>query len=309
MAGRTGVALRDPLPWHDLVLATELIEGTGYETLFVPEISGREGFAQLAGLARATISLRLATGVLPLTSRALPVTAMGAATVAELSRGRFILGLGAGTPGPGTLQRLRDAVSFLRKAFVGQEVNAPGEEEPFQLSLDVPEAVPIWLAALGPKTMRLAGEVADGVLLNWCTPERVRFAATQIREGAERAGRDPSDVTIAVYTRACVGQEPSVARELLRVPAHDYLSIPHYRGQFEQEGIIAAGAKGDRAADAIIDAVCLPSDVDAAPRRLDEYRDAGADIPVVYPVPNPSDPASSLTGTILALAPHPAVER
>ena len=57
---RTGVALRDPIPWHELVLAVETAEQTGYEALFLPEITGRESFSTLAGLARATYRIGLA---------------------------------------------------------------------------------------------------------------------------------------------------------------------------------------------------------------------------------------------------------
>jgi hypothetical protein len=149
---RTAVAIRDPLPWHQLVLTAELAERSGYEALFVPEIMGREAFATLGGLARATHRLRLATGVLPVTSRSRDLLAMGAATVQELSLGRFILGLGAGEPVPGALDRVRSTIQFVRAALDGKEVAASEDDpEPFQLSISPgSQPVPIWLAALGP---------------------------------------------------------------------------------------------------------------------------------------------------------------
>lgn len=302
---RTGIAMREPLPWHEMVLSVESAESVGYETLFLPEISGREVFAALAGLSRATYRIKVATGVVPVASRKPDVLAMAAATVNELSYGRLILGIGAGTPGPGSLVKLRRMVEFLRQALTGDAVDI-GPGETFQLSLP-PQRVPIWLSALGPKTMRLAGEVADGVLLNWCTPERVRQARSLVEEGARAAGRDPADVTVAVYIRSCVGQEPEHALPVLKTAAYQYAAIPHYRSQFEQMGFrseAAAAAEG-RVPDELIRAVCITGDVVEASQRLQRYRDAGADLPVVYPVPC-LDPVSSINGTILALAPKSA---
>src|SRR2546426_947857 len=97
-AGRTGLALRDPLPWAQLRQVVEAADDTGYEALFVPEIAGRESFATLAGFAGATSRVMLGTGVVSVRSRTPVTTAMAAATVQDLCEGRFILGLGSGSP-------------------------------------------------------------------------------------------------------------------------------------------------------------------------------------------------------------------
>jgi len=305
---RTGLALRDPLPWHELVLAAETAETSGYDTLLLPEITGREAFGTLAGLARATFKIKVGSGVVPLASRRPDVLAMSAATVNELSYGRMILGIGAGTPGPGSLVRMRRMVEFLRRAFAGEEVDLGGGDS-FQLSLP-PQEMPIWIAALGPRTMRLAGEIADGVLLNWCTPERVRQARALVDEGALSAGRPASEVTVAVYVRACVGQKDENAMPALKQALSQYAALPHYRRQFELMGYrkeAAAAAEG-RVADDLVKAMCLFGDTATARERFERYREAGADLPVVYPVPC-LDPVSSLNGTLLAMAPDPSERR
>lgn len=314
--GRAGLALRDPLPWRDLVEVVSTAETTGYEALFLPEISGRETFSTLAGLAAHTSRLRLATGVVTTLARGVDTTVMAAATVHELSGGRMVLGLGTGPAGPGALERLRRFVSLARAALAGEAVEA-SDGEPFRLTLDAgPDPVPIWIAALGPNAMRLAGEIADGVLLNWCPPERVAFARERIREGAEAAGRDPEAVTVAVYVRACVGQEPGPTLAALRAAAGVYASYPAYLRQFEavglgEEAVVAAAAhRAGRPADVpeiLVRRVCLLGDASDAALKLQAYRDAGADLPVVYPVPV-RDASSSILGTLFALAPHPAVE-
>src|SRR5256885_9890974 len=129
---RIGVAIREPVGWHDFVQIAQTAEETGYEALFVPESFGREAFSTLAGLAPVTSTLRLGTGVVAITSREPRISAMAAATAQELSGGRFVLGLGAG------FQRSIDAV----RAHV-REVRET------QLAFDPGERPPIWLAALG----------------------------------------------------------------------------------------------------------------------------------------------------------------
>lgn len=313
---RAGFALRDPLPWHDLVELVETAEQTGYEALFLPEIAGREAFSTLSGLAGVTSDLLLGTGVVTAVARRPQVTAMAAATVHERSGGRMVLGLGTGPAGPGSLDRLREYVTTVRAALSGEPVRLGGGET-FRLSLDPgSKPIPIWIAALGPRSMRLAGEVADGVLLNWCPPERVPFARERIREGAEAAGRDPGAVTVAVYVRACVGQEEEVALPELRKAAGQYASYPAYHRQFEavglgEEAAAAAAAlragEPERVPERLVRAVCLLGDPGRAVAGLQAHRDAGADLPVVYPVPC-LEPVSSIMGTLFALAPSPAVE-
>jgi 5,10-methylenetetrahydromethanopterin reductase len=308
---RAGVALREPLPWHELVLTAELAERTGYEALFVPEIAAREAFATLAGLARATVGIKLGSGVIPVSARSPEALAMGAATVNELSRGRMILGIGAGDPGPGSLEHLASVVGFLREVFSGREGAVDGGQV-FSLALDPgPEPIPIFLAALGPKTLQLAGRAADGVLLNWCTPERVAWARTRIREGAEAVGRDPEEVTVGVYVRACVGQDPDVSLAALKAATAQYASIPHYRRQLEEAGLEREAAMAARGPDSVperlVRELCLLGDAAEAASRLDAFRRAGADLPIVYPVPC-LEASSSINGTLLGLAPSPAVE-
>jgi 5,10-methylenetetrahydromethanopterin reductase len=313
---RRAVAIRDPLPWRDLVEVVQTAEQTGYEALFVPESTGREAFSTFAGLAGHTDALRLGTGVVTIVARRVQTTAMAAATVHEISGGRLILGLGTGPVEPGALDRLRGFVALLRAALAGEEVQTP-EGDRFRLALDPGKGpIPIWIAALNPKAMRLAGEVADGVILNWCPPERVAFARERIREGANAARRDPASVTVAVYVRACVGQEPGAAMAALAAMAAQYASYPAYRRQFEAVGLgeearaaaeaFAAG-RPDRVPEELIRRVCVLGEASGALARLRGFVDAGADLPVVYPVPT-RDALSSILGTVFALAPHPAAE-
>ncbi|HYT29333.1 MAG TPA: LLM class flavin-dependent oxidoreductase [Actinomycetota bacterium] len=322
--GRTGVVLRDPLAWNDAMLVVETAEDTGYEAVFVPEIESREAFATLAGFARSTARVRLGTGVVTLRSRSPAVTAMAAATLAELSGGRFVLGVGAGSPGTGLplpgspLALTEEYVRVVRDLLAGRTVRSVMfSVDGFRLGLTV-EPPPIWLAALGDRMVALAGRTADGVLLNWCPPERVASAKRVLQEATERAGRDPGDVTVAVYVRACLGAEDGPALEALRPMAGQYASIPHYLAQLRAVGLGSEGeaaarsfaaGRPDQVPEALVRALTVMGGRAEALARFRAYLDAGADLVLCYPVAAAADPFSSILGTVLAAAPSPAVER
>ncbi len=287
-----GFALRDAYRWHDLAALARMGEDAGFDALFLPEVGARDTLATLAALAGETSRLRLGTGVVPLPSRSPALLAIAAATVQELSGGRLLLGLGTGPSGPGALDRLRATVGALREAFAGGTGTVEGS--PVGSPLPLATAPQVWIAALGPRATALAGEIADGVLLNWCTPERVAAAVTQIAEGARAAGRDPADITVAVYVRAAL--VPG-SLEGARAMAAAYGSYPAYARQFVTMGVDPADP------DAIIAGVML-TDRGSATARLDAYRAAGAHLPVVYPVLPPGGPsADAARSTLEAVAP------
>ena len=303
----TAFALRDAWPWPAFARLAELGERLGYRAVLLPEIAGRDAFAALTGLAGETSRLLLGTGVVPITSRRVSVTAMGAATVHERSDGRAILGLGTGGPRPGALDDLRSQVGEIRALLdgAGRSGGLLGLRRP----------VPIWIAALGPRAVALAGSVADGVLLNWCTPERVADARMQIAEAAEAAGRDPRAITIAAYVRAAVAGSADEGRRALADAAAEYASYSAYRRQFETMGLGEAAAAAatartdgrDPPLDAVaplVNGVCLLGSAADARARLAAYRRAGCHLPVVYPVPFGEDPEASLVATLTAAGPQ-----
>jgi len=300
----TGFAIRDPLPWKDLSAVVSMAQQAGYGALFLPEILGRDALVTLGMLAGETRGLRLGTGVIPMRSRTPRLTAMAAAAVHERSGGRLILGIGTGGSGRGALDALRATVKEVRTLLAGE----PGEDGD-ALSLDPGSPVPIWVSALGPRAMLLAGEVADGVILNWCTPERIAFARARIAEGAEAAGRDPAQVTVSVYVRSWVGGDETEAVSALKEMAGQYASYPSYRRQFDEMGLgpqASVAGQAHRAGrpedvpEVLVRTVCAVGD--QARERVEAFRDAGAELPIVYPVAT-ADAAASVKGTLLALAP------
>lgn len=282
----TAFTIRDPLPWPVVTAIAREGEGLGYVAVFLPETGARDTLATLMGIAGETEELLLGTGVIPMPARRARLAAMAAATVQERSGGRLIVGVGTGPSAPGALERLRGYVEEIRGLIGG---SAPGAG----LRLPLPAPVPIWIAALGPKAVRLAGEIADGVILNWCTPDRVAEARDAIRAAAADAGRDPDAVTISVYVRGAFSDR---ADEALLAAAGEYASYPAYARQFEAMGV-------EPSAEAVVEAVCLRGDPDAARTRLDAYRRAGADLPVVYPVLAAGEGSDASLTVLRALSP------
>jgi len=277
---RTGFTIRD-LPWTDVATIAREGESLGYELVLLPETGTRDTLATLAALCAETTTLRLGTGVIPMGARTSRLAAMAAATVQDRSGGRHVLGVGTGGSQPGALDRLRTYVAEIRDGLAASP-------------LPMAAPVPVWIAALGPRATRLAGEIADGVILNWCTPDRVADARDAIGASAEGAGRDPNDVTIAVYVRAAFSDR---ADEALLAAAGEYASYPSYARQFEAMGVAPT-------AEAVVDAICLRGDPARARDRLQAYRDAGADLPVVYPVLAPGERADASILVLRSLAPE-----
>jgi alkanesulfonate monooxygenase SsuD/methylene tetrahydromethanopterin reductase-like flavin-dependent oxidoreductase (luciferase family) len=213
-------------------------ESLGYHSFWVNHPGSTDGLAALALAAKETRRIDLGVGVIPLHTRGPASIAEGVRTQA-LPLDRLLLGVGS--PNPAALARVREGVAALRGQVRTRLV----------------------VAALGPKMCRLAGEVADGVLFNWLTPEYARRAGEWVREGAKAAGRPGP--RLYAYVRVALG---SAAHDRLNDEADRYAGIPAYAAHFERMGIkpvetaIAAQnpqgiAAGLRAWDGAIDHVVL----------------------------------------------------
>ena len=222
MGNRLGLGIAagsDPDQLAELAAAAE---GLGFGSTWCNDSPAGEGLAQLWSWAGHAGSIDLGVGVLAL-DRHDPATIAERARELELPLDRVVFGLGAGfTSQP--LGVVRAGVAALRAALPGARVA---------------------VAAMGPKMCELAGELGDAVLLNWMTPERAAWARPLVEDGARRAGRDPSAVTIYAYVRCAMG--PGAGERLAR-EAGMYMQMPHYRRHFEAMGAEPSNA-GVAAAD------------------------------------------------------------
>ena len=166
--------------------------------------------------------------VLPVLYWSVPALASAAATAAEITGGRFVLGLGGTLTNAAARRRfnlpelppvgaMREYLLSLRELLSGESVERSGkavELHGAQLAFR-PPAVPLYVGALGPQMLRLAGELSDGAALNWCTPEQIAWSRERVAEGARKASRDPSAVKMAEYIRVCVDDDEDAARRAL----------------------------------------------------------------------------------------------
>ncbi len=225
-------------------------EALGYGSFWVNHPGSVDGLAALGPAAAETRRVDLGVGVVPLHTRGPESIAEGVRATA-LPADRLLLGVGS--PNPGSLGRVRAGVAQLRSLVPARIV----------------------VAALGPKMCRLAGEVADGVLFNWLTPEHARVSADWVRAGAAAAGRTPP--RLFAYVRVALGA-PAGAR--LEEEGARYGGIPAYAAHFARMGVKptdtavaapdAAGvARGLTAWQGVVEEVVVRA-ITAA-ERVDEY--------------------------------------
>jgi 5,10-methylenetetrahydromethanopterin reductase len=189
------------------------IERLGYDTLWLTDSSlhTRNCWSYLTLAARVTSRLRLGTAVTNPVTRHPGVTAAAAGTIAEISGGRFTLGIGAGDRPllavghkPARLADLEASIAAIRQLWAGEHVTMQAggfafDDAHYRFAAEVSE-IPIWVSATGPKTLELAGRVADGVILLACLhPDGIRFALEHIDRGAAQAGRPRPEITVFAY--------------------------------------------------------------------------------------------------------------
>jgi alkanesulfonate monooxygenase SsuD/methylene tetrahydromethanopterin reductase-like flavin-dependent oxidoreductase (luciferase family) len=163
--------------------------------------------------------------------------------------------------------------------------------------------------------LRLAGEVADGVILNWIPPDRVPWAVARVHQGCRRANRDPGSVKVVCYVRTAVTDNAEVGWQVLRRLAATYAAMPSYARMFEEAGhghAVAAMRAAWQAGGVDAAASVMPEEfvrglgvVGTAAdclRALRRYRGAGVDVVAAYPFPVGADAVTSMRATIQGLA-------
>src|SRR5271168_5026581 len=226
------------------------VEELGYTSLWVAEVSGPDAFVSLAALALNTKKADLATGIVPIQIRTPGAMAMGFLTLNELSGGRAIAGLGVSSPViverwhgatyTKPVTAMRECVTIMRQLFTDGRSKFEGKvyRSDFRLGFQSKYQPPrIYLAALNPPMLRLAGEVADGVLLNYSPPEAIAAMIAEVRAGAEQAGRNPADVEISIYLRMCVTEDEDKALESFKRELAGYAFVDQYNQMFARYGL------------------------------------------------------------------------
>lgn len=304
-------------------------ESLGYCSLWIAEVAGPDAFVSLAAVALNSSKAELATGVVPIQIRTPGVMAMGYLTLNELAGGRVIAGLGVSSPviverwHGGSYRKpvtaMRECVAIMRQLFTEGRAKFAGEiyKCDFRLGFRPTQKRPprIYLAALNAPMLRLAGEVADGVLMNYSPPEAIAPMVAEIRRGAEKAERNPADIDIGIYARMCITPDEDKAVEAFKRELAGYVFVDSYVKMFARYGLgeefaearrLWTEGKRDQAPSAISDASARKIAV-FGPEKVGRdfvarFRAAGVTHPVVFPIGPAATHARDFPVTMRALA-------
>jgi probable F420-dependent oxidoreductase len=313
------------LPAAELIAAAREAEARGYHTAWLGEVAGCDAIVMSTVVATHTERLVVANGVLPVQTRTPVILGMATASLNHLAPGRFALGLGLssrtiveqwhGLAFSPALGQIREAVAIVRKVAAGERVNHEGafyRVKNFRLTGPAPTApVRVYLAALGPEMLELAGEIADGVLLNWIPPEAVAASVAHLEAGARKAGRTLDSFEIASFVRTCVTDDAAAARETLARDITGYATVDVYASFFRTAGypdevaaVGAAWSSGDRAgavkrvSPRMIDGLGVVGNEAFCRARIAEFAAAGVTQPVIVPFAPPGADRASLLRTL-----------
>ncbi|HVP31332.1 MAG TPA: LLM class F420-dependent oxidoreductase [Myxococcota bacterium] len=310
--GRLAISL--PLPGLSARDCVELAQRAetewGYPAIWLAETAGPDAFALAAAIAQATRRITIGTGVVPVYNRTPAVLAMAASTLAQLSGGRFVLGIGSsshaivddwnGVPFEKPLTRVRETVAVLRQALAGEKTAFEGRtlrSRGFRLgSLPCP-AVPIYVGALREKMLALAGELGDGLVVNLFPVSALPKMLAAHRAGAAKAGRDASGHEVVCRFQVAVTEDVPAARRLVRAAFAGYVAQPVYNAFFawcgfedEARAVREAFARRDRAAstaamsDDLVDRVTILGSAERCRAQLAEFVAGGVTTPVLSPL-------------------------
>jgi F420-dependent oxidoreductase-like protein len=313
-------------------------EAAGFDSVWAAEAYGSDAATVLAWIAGQTERIKIGSAIFQMPARSPAMTAMTAATLDHLSNGRVIIGIGSSGPQvaegwhgqrfPKQLQRTREYVDILRKALARERLEYDGEV--YELPLPdgpgkalklmigtVQEKIPIYVAAIGPKNTQLVGEIADGWIPIFFSPEHVGESKKLLEEGAARAGRDLNGFEIAPTVQVRFDDDIDRARDSVRHFLALYVGGMGSRDKnfynalvrrfgFEEaakevQDLYLEGKKDEAAAALpaeLIDTVTLVGPREKIAERLDVYREAGVGTLIVTPVAFDADERKRLVNDL-----------
>ncbi len=307
---------RVPAPLFGAVAAEA--EAAGFRAFWKGESNGRDPIAVLAAASQRTSRMLLGTSILNVHARSPAAAAMAAATLQELSGGRFILGLGVGNRTIASwhgrefrspLRSMEEYVGIVRSALEGARTSHEGSvyrSSGFRLSFPA-RPVPIYLAALGPRMSELAGRIADGSITNLGDAAQMELVWESVRRGEAEAGRPRGSVEVVDIVRVSVSDDYGRALEAMKANFAFYGLADYYGEMFARMGAGDAVRElrenyrryGFRAAASMVPEDALrkvpgliaASSVEEARSRIRAMGNIRADALMVVYVPNSEDPA------------------
>ncbi len=300
-------------------LCTDIVrqaEERGFDSVWVGEAWGTETCTLVGALLARSQRIHIGTGIVSIYLRPPTLTAMQAATLDLIAPGRVRLGLGVSTRNINTfhgvswdhpVSRTREYVEILRRVLAGERIIYDGtfyQPRGFQLSMPTSPPLPIYLAAVNPQMLQLAGEVADGILLAWLPAEQVPYSLAEIAQGAERVGRQLSDIDIGCYIHTVVTQNREQTFKQLRRVLVGYCQANTYIQGFRHFGygdileeVHRCWRAGNRAGaeaaipERMVEELYAFGTAEECRGRIERFVRAGIQLPVVA-----APPSSRLTG-------------
>jgi 5,10-methylenetetrahydromethanopterin reductase len=311
MTGKLAIAISGGPRPSEIVEILVKAEKLGYESGWVAEGHGGDQFAIIASAASKTEHLKLGTAISSIFVRTPPTVAMAAATLDDISGGRFILGLGSshkvqvepehGVPYGKPILRTRETVDFVTRLIADGEAGIEGQTisiERFDLWFEpLRKKVPLYLAGLFPKMLEAAGEIADGIILTRSTLKTASTIRASIATGASKAGRDPADIAITSLLPTSISENRTAAFDAMRPGLAFYLGFfPRYNRLVSEHGfareaamVAEAWIAGDveeaarRVTDEMLDATGIVGTPADARAKIAAYRASGIDLPILSP--------------------------
>jgi F420-dependent oxidoreductase-like protein len=319
-------------------------ESAGFDSVWAAEAYGSDAATVLAWIAAQTERIKIGSAIFQMPGRSPAMTAMTAATLDNLSDGRVILGIGSSGPQVAEgwhgqrfakqLARTREYVAILRKALAREKLEFEGETYVLPLPdgpgkalrLMIPpvqERIPIYIAAIGPKNTQLTGEIADGWMPTFFSPEHVGEFRKLLEEGAARADGDKKiddSFDIAPNVNVCISDDIDAARDVMRPflalyvggmgsKEKNFYNALVRRYGFEDaaeevQNLYLAGKKDEAAAALpaeLIDKTALVGPPDRVKERLELYRDAGVGTLITTPIAPDAEGRSKMLHTLADL--------
>ena len=320
--GRLPGFKKSHVDWREIRECVKAADACGYDSFWLPEAWERDAFTLLAELAGQTRQIHLGTGIVNIFSRTPALLAMSAATLDELSGGRFRLGLGTsgarviegfhGVPFVRPLTRLQETIQIIRLLLAGERVDFEGQcfqLKQFKLGFRPLRAdLPIYIAALSPQSVRQVGELADGWLPSHWPRAQLSEGVAQISAAAESVSREASKIDIAPFVNTVVDRDVKAARNAARLPLAYYIGGmgDFYRQSVSRLGFAEEASKihtlwqaGRRkeailaVPDDLVEAVAICGPLDHCCAHLDAMPGYGATVTLV-PVPDSGTTAEKI---------------
>lgn len=317
-------------------------EKLGFDSAWTAEAYGSDAATVLAWIAGSTEKIKLGSAIFQMPARTPAMTAMTAATLDNISEGRFILGLGMsgpqvvegwhGQPFRKQLKTTREYVEIMRKALDRERLEYDGEiyklplpggrGKALKLIIEpVQDRIPIYIAANGPKNVALTAEIADGWLPTIFAPEKFDIFKPSLEEGAERGGRSLDDLAIVPSTQVCIGEDIDMCRNFMRPFLALYIGGMGSREKNFYKELVTRYGFGDEAqrvqelyldhkqAEAmaeipaeLIDMTTLCGPPERIKERLEAYDEVGTDTIIVTPVAATPEERLKMMGELAELA-------